>query len=233
MDKGRVKPDSGLNMREKPNGELMSVLRHNEVVDILEEVRFYRVRNAIGEIGYVHGDYLEKMPTTDTRIAEVEKPNVFPSDTYEQVVFENECFIGEPAKVDRDFVPALTRVSDYAKACKLKVWVTSSTRNLGDQVRGAIVPPAGRSCHHIGHAIDMNLMFEGTLYNSRKLQRNNLTNLPAAIGKFIDKIREDAELRWGGDFSVEDPVHIDDDFYHRQEIMYMAKLHSRVNQLNA
>lgn len=233
MNRGRVKPDSGLNFREKPNGELISVLRHNEMVGILETVTFYRVQNAIGEVGYVHGDYLEKMPSIENHVVSIDKPRVFPSDTYEQVIFENEFFVGEPAKVDRDFVPALKRVSDYAKTNKLKVWVTSSSRNLGDQVRGAIVPPAGRSCHHIGHAIDMNLMHDGKLYNSRSLRRDNLGNLPSAISKFIDKIREDDELRWGGDFSVEDPVHIDDDFYHRQEIFYMAKLHSRVIQLNA
>ena len=233
MDKGRVKPDTGLNLREKPNGELVSVLRHNEVVDILEEVTFFRVRNALGDVGYVHGGFLEKMPAIENRISSTSTTTVFPSDTYEQVTFQNDYFIGEAAKVDRDFVPALTRIGVYAKTCQVKVWVTSSTRNLGDQVRGAIVPPASQSCHHVGHAIDMNLMFEGKLFNAKKLKRDNLSNLPSAIGKLIDKIREDGGLRWGGDFNTEDPVHIDDDLYHRQEIMYMAKLHSRVKQLNA
>lgn len=232
MNRGRVKPDSGLILREKPNGELLSVLRHNEIVDIIDTVTFYRVKTATGGLGYVHGDYLEKMPSVAGTDLPMPEAGDFPSDVYEQIAYENERFIGETAKIDRDFVAPMNRVAEYAKKCDVKIWVTSSTRNLGDQVRGAIVPPASRSCHHVGHAIDMNVMFDGKLYNSQKLRKNNLLNLPAAIGKFINMIREDDILRWGGDFNVEDPVHIDDDFFHRQEIMYLAKLHSRVNQLN-
>jgi hypothetical protein len=232
-EQGRIKPDTGLNLREKPNGRQIGVLKHNEEVDILEEVTFFRVRAESGQVGYVHGSYLEQMPLQQDIEASDSAADFTPSESFSLVTFTNECLIGVQIKVDKDFVPALNRVCDYAKKFKLKVWATSSTRSLDNQVRGAIVTPASKSCHHIGHAIDMNIQFEGKLYNSKKLRRNNLDMLPKAISNFINAIREDDGLRWGGDFNTEDPVHIDDNFYHKQQILYLAKLHSRIDQLNA
>jgi D-alanyl-D-alanine carboxypeptidase len=60
-----------------------------------------------------------------------------------------------------------------------------------------------------GHAIDMNVMHGPTksqLCNSACLGGT----LPAAVQPFIDAVRADAGLRWGGDFTSKDPVHIDD-----------------------
>jgi len=233
MDRGRVKPESGLNLRKKPNGEKIEVLEHNEEVRILEEVSFFRIKTSSGHVGYVHGDYLEKMPGLTSIEPLSAGEESAPSELFEQVTFSHKNFAGEVAKVDRDFVLALNRVAQYAGHNALKVWVTSSTRSMTNQVRGAIVPPASKSCHHIGHAIDMNLLLDGTLYNSKKLKRGNLGTLPEPIRVFIDSIRADEGLRWGGDFNVEDPVHIDDDFYRKQKILYAAKLQSRLHQLNA
>lgn len=232
MDKGRVKPEAGLNLRDKPNGEKLAVLAHDQQVDVLEEVRFYRVRTAGGQLGYVHGDYLELQPAESSSAQSSSSP-ALPSEAFHLVSFSHPCFIGETAKVDVDFVPALERVAQYAQQHGLKVWVTSSIRNLNNQIAGAIVKPASKSCHHIGHAIDMNLQLDGRLYNSRKLRRDNLGNLPEPIQAFIEAIRADDNLRWGGDFNNQDPVHIDDNFYHQQKLVYQAKLQSRVNQLNA
>ena len=229
MDRGRVKSDTGLHLRAKPNGIKTGVLAHNERFTILDETVFYRVQTADGRVGYVHGAYVERLP--DNIVSD--KPTDGISSEFRSVSYDNPEFIGEKVKVDIDFVRALNRVANYAADAGLKIWVTSSLRPLNNQVRGAIVPPAARSCHHIGHAIDMNLMHNGTLYNSSKLKRSNLPNLPQAIQQFINAIRQDGELRWGGDFSNEDPVHIDDDFFHKQELLYLAKLQDRVDQLNA
>lgn len=233
-DIGRVKPDSGLNLRAKPNGEKIGLLLHDEEVEILEEVSFFRVKTRSGKVGYVHGSYLEKMPSLDAVVADLPTPaRPVLSEKFDQVTFAHDRFVGEIARVDRDFVPALNRLCGYAEDSDLKVWVTSSTRSLNRQVAGAIVPPASNSCHHVGHAIDMNLLLQGQLYNSKKLRRGNLPNLPAPVREFIDAIRGDDDLRWGGDFNVEDPVHIDDNLFRRQELVYRAKLLSRVDQLNA
>jgi hypothetical protein len=237
MDKGVVRPATGLNLREKPNGSKIAVLPAKTEIEILEEVHFLRVKTADGMTGYVHGDYIEELPSGnssdydvglgDTILAE------FPSPAFQLVQYQGANFIGKNAMVDKDILPLLKNIDKYAGEGGLNVWGTSSTRNINPQVKGAMVPPASRSCHHIGHAIDMNLQHDGTLYNSKKLRKANLKNLPRPIVDFIQSIRADDNLRWGGDFSTEDPVHIDDNLFNRQEIMYMAKLQSRISQLNA
>lgn len=235
MQKGRVKPNTGLNLRVKPNGQVVDVLHHDQEFTIIDEVTFYRIKTLSGEVGYVHGDYIEKIPgfSTIPNEAHLEgesSGNYRPE--FNAVKFIDPHFVGESVTVDEDFVPELKRLASYAEQCHLQIWVTSSTRALDNQVRGAIVTPATQSCHHIGHAIDMNLMFEGKIYNSKKLSKENHPHLPQELQQFFTLVREDEKLRWGGDFSTPDPVHIDDDFYHQNKLFYQAKLNSRVDQLN-
>ncbi|MES0446482.1 MAG: SH3 domain-containing protein [Desulfobacterales bacterium] len=229
MQKGRVKSTTGLNLRFKPNGDKIGVLGHNEEFTIVDEVTFYRVKSQSGHVGYVHGDYIEKIPTSSV-LPKTNGGNYEPE--FKPVVFIHDSFIGETARVDQDFVTDLQRLSEYASQCNLKIWVTSSLRPLNNQFKGAIVKPASRSCHHIGHAIDMNLFYEGEIYNSKMLIKSNHINLSDNITGFFELIRADKVLRWGGDFKTEDPVHIDNDFYHEQEIFYLAKLDSRILQSN-
>lgn len=89
-----------------------------------------------------------------------------------------------------------------------KVFITSSYRST-TLVKGAIVTPARKSNHLIGHAIDMNLIDRttGKFCNSGCLRGSKK---PRGVTCFIGKIRSDASLRWGGDFRRSDPVHIDD-----------------------
>jgi hypothetical protein len=65
------------------------------------------------------------------------------------------------------------------------------------------------SNHLAGHAIDMNVK-----YGEAKDKWCNSTCLggvlPDGVSGFIKAIQDDAGLRWGGDFSDKDPVHIDD-----------------------
>ena len=81
-----------------------------------------------------------------------------------------------------------------------------------------IVPPSKTSNHLVGHAIDMNLYYEGKLCNSKCLI--NEATWPEGVGCFISKIRNNKDLRWGGDFEPKDPVHIDDDLYDRDRSLY-------------
>ncbi|MFT7223147.1 MAG: hypothetical protein ACI82Z_000680 [Cellvibrionaceae bacterium] len=232
MDRGIVRPNSGLNLREKPNGLKMGLLAAGEEIEILEEVKFLRVKTSNGTTGYVHGDYIEELPSGSEAQLTSATQSEFPSPSFELVKYRGENFIGRDAMVDSDFVNSLNRINKYAGEYNVKVWVTSSSRNINQQVKGAIVPPASRSCHHVGHAIDMNVQFAGTLYNSKKLRKSNFKNLPESISGFIQSMRKDIELRWGGDFNTEDPVHIDDDLFHRYKTIYLSKLQSRIAQLN-
>src|SRR5262245_57398701 len=69
----------------------------------------------------------------------------------------NTRFIGTELRADADFFPFLDRLNDFATDCGLEIFVTSSTREPGRTINGAIVKPATRSNHLVGHAIDMNL----------------------------------------------------------------------------
>jgi len=93
--------------------------------------------------------------------------------------------------------------------------------------QGAIVPPAKKSNHLAGHAIDMNLQSASGFFNSSKLKKSNFTNLPIEIKDLISLIKNDAVLRWGGDFNKEDPVHIDDKLNLRNKGRWDLKFSSR------
>jgi Domain of unknown function (DUF4157)/D-alanyl-D-alanine carboxypeptidase len=120
-------------------------------------------------------------------------------------------FVGDAVTADVEFVDSLGTINQHAADNSVNVYVTDSFRASTDVVTGAIVTPATNSNHKAGHAIDMNVQSNGTLYNSTKLKQSELTNQPQPVQDFIQAIRDDTELRWGGDFSTEDPVHIDDD----------------------
>jgi peptidoglycan hydrolase-like protein with peptidoglycan-binding domain len=142
------------------------------------------------------------------------------SDTIKEVIddssnplveFSDTNFVGKKITADKDFIPALKQINYYAKKNNLKIHVTSSFRKTAI-VRGAIVTPAKMSNHMIGHAIDMNIRYGenySTWCNSTCLAKSNL---PVPIANFIEDIRNDKNLRWGGDFSKRDTVHIDDHY---------------------
>ncbi|MGB3295974.1 MAG: peptidoglycan-binding protein [Phormidesmis sp.] len=121
--------------------------------------------------------------------------------------FKGSKFIGKTVLADVEFLPALEKVNRFAADHDLEIFVTSSARQHGASVGGAIVRPASRSNHLVGHAIDMNIRHGGKHFNSLNLKQSNFSLLPLAIQSFINSIRK-APLRWGGDFN--DPVHIDD-----------------------
>jgi hypothetical protein len=122
--------------------------------------------------------------------------------------FSGSHFIGKPVLADIEFIPYLNIINSLSSSHGLKIFITSSTRPFGLPVNGAIVPPSRRSNHLVGHAIDMNIQIGSTLFTSRELR--NFGRLPPPAQKFINAIRRDPDLRWGGDFSPTDPVHIDD-----------------------
>ena len=135
--------------------------------------------------------------------------------------FSGSQFIGKPVLADVEFIPYLNLVNSFASSNGLKIFVTSSARRFGVPISGSIVPPASRSNHLVGHAIDMNIQIGSTLFNSTDL--SNIGSLPTSIQKFIHSIRQDPDLRWGGDFNPKDPVHIDDGLNIRDPAAWRAK----------
>ncbi len=130
-------------------------------------------------------------------LVEYKSPNI--------VGYEN-----KPILIDYYFLNSMKRINNYAKENNLKLYVTSSFRKANQEINGAIVPPARMSNHLAGHAIDMNIEYKGKWYDSKLMYKRNFQNLPANVQRFFYDLRKDKELRWGGDFNRQDPVHIDD-----------------------
>jgi Putative peptidoglycan binding domain/D-alanyl-D-alanine carboxypeptidase len=126
------------------------------------------------------------------------------------ITFTTPRFTNQVIKADIEFQESLEKIDRLATDNNLVIFVTSSARSIADPVSGAIVRPAGKSNHLIGHAIDMNILFNGNLFNSNALDRNNFNSIPQEIKNFLNKVDSDPILRWGGKFIPKDPVHIDD-----------------------
>lgn len=235
MSSGTVIARGGLNLRKSPKtGAVIKALRRNSKVEILEQETWLRVKARDGAEGYVLADFIEispehlfPSPAEDLGSTESEAEATTAAMDCDIRPYQNDRFIGKELRADLDFFPCLDHLNDFATACDVEIYVTSSTREPGRTVSGAIVTPASRSNHLIGHAIDMNLKSDSGFFNSAKLKRGNLPNLPAEIRGFLQKVRDDAELRWGGDFSKEDPVHIDDALNRRDSARWDSKLASR------
>lgn len=113
--------------------------------------------------------------------------------------------------VDELFVPHMDRLCGYALQCKFGLFVNSSARYSTD-VKGAIVIPAEMSNHLVAHATDANIIdSNGKMWNSHELLDNEgKLSLPPILLPFIELIRKDEVLRYGGDFKKPDVVHFDD-----------------------
>lgn len=236
MSDGTVIARGGLNLRRTPKtGKVSRTLRRGSKVEILEEETWLRVRTRDGDEGYVLADFVEMdaetisgpLPVPVPEPAPVDRLELAPSDVCVIERYRNTQFIGEKLLADRDFFPGLDRLNRYASDCGVEIYVTSSTRQPGRTVRNAIVKPASRSNHLVGHAIDMNLQSKNGFFNSQKLKKSNFSRLPKEIRDFIGLVRTDPELRWGGDFNNEDPVHIDDSLNHRDRDLWDSKFASR------
>lgn len=116
----------------------------------------------------------------------------------------------QPVIVDFDFVSCMEKINSYAKKNDVIICVTHSFREKKQRLTGAIVSPAVKSNHLVGHAIDMNVLFNDILYESKDMYKHKWDTLPLNVKSFLNQVRKDPELRWGGDFNPEDPVHIDD-----------------------
>ena len=113
---------------------------------------------------------------------------------------------GAPVVADADFLPALGQLEQLAAGHELTLYVTHAARLQRQKLAGAVVRPATRSNHLVGHAIDCNVRYRGRLYRSVELGDGG--SLPAAVRSFLAAVRAHGTLRWGGNFG--DPVHFDD-----------------------
>jgi D-alanyl-D-alanine carboxypeptidase len=215
----------GLNLRKSLKaGSVSKVLRKNSRVTILGTETWHRVRTRDGEEGYVFADFVEIDRAVESTRG-IDGPPLA-GNPLVITTYQNPRFTGQPATVDADFVPHLDRISGFAGECGLKIFVTSSLRDPDGGISNAIVTPAKRSNHFVGHAIDMNLQLDnGTFINSSALKK--LSTQPQPVQRFIELVRNAAGLRWGGDFPTPDVVHIDDGLNITRPDLWDSKFASR------
>uniref|UniRef100_H2Y5B2 Peptidase M15C domain-containing protein n=1 Tax=Ciona savignyi TaxID=51511 RepID=H2Y5B2_CIOSA len=117
---------------------------------------------------------------------------------------------GHSIRIDSGFLGSMQMMHAAARYCNLTVKVTSSFRKQGQPVPGSIVTPATHSNHLVGRAIDMNVVTPLGWCNSKCLQARKDKYAVC----FIDGLKRGG-LRWGGDFTKIDPVHLDDNYYNK------------------
>ncbi len=170
---------------------------------------------------------------------------------YQEVEYRGNSYIkpyqySNKIKIDQDFYDHMERIKYYAKECEVILLITSSSRTKKEQeaMTGTVVPPSPTSCHLVGHAIDFNVytgIYEKNLnkhylFNSKILHPDSLYDKKCynfsgceRVRKFIQYIKSDTMLRWGGKFQISDPVHIDDNLHHNTNTRkcYIQKYNNR------
>jgi peptidoglycan hydrolase-like protein with peptidoglycan-binding domain len=103
------------------------------------------------------------------------------------------------------FVPGLAELDDAATEAGVALRLNQTFRVESMPVSGAVVPPATRSQHLIGHAADLNVVADDVVVNSAMVKAGNV---PRRMRDFIAAAKRRG-LRWGGDFTPADPPHFD------------------------
>lgn len=215
IERGEVIANSGLRLRSSPrDGAVRAVLRNGTVVDVLSRETWLRVRLAEEPevVGFVLADYVDPHTAAPGPAA----PGAG------LATYVHPRFRGEAPRIHPDFTNRLDRIAGFAEATDVYIFVTGALREPYVPVHGAVVEPARMSNHHVGHAIDLNVIHNNEWFNSTRLRHPEL--LSDAVHDFIGLIRADRDLRWGGDFTTVDPVHVDDDLNHRDPAVYTSKL---------
>jgi len=186
-----------------------------------------------GARGWISSAYVkeDQTGTTDTPVSAFIQPTTRDESIVRIMTWAtaNTSFISDsPIQVDESFFPAMTRIERYAMECGVKIVVTNSFRCPSDQLTGTVVVPSKCSNHLVGHAIDMNVQANGRLWRSVDMVKSSWSHLPQSVIDFLNKVRRDGQLRWGGDFVRPDTVHIDDDLWRRDSTAWMQKYRTLV-----
>ena len=116
---------------------------------------------------------------------------------------------GRQILIHKEFKKYIIKIDSFASKHRIGLIINQGYRYKNQLLRKSIVKPAKLSNHHAGFAIDFNIKCEGRKYFAKDLKRKNLLKLPKNIQGFIYDIRKNKDLRWGGDFKQQDPIHID------------------------
>ena len=107
--------------------------------------------------------------------------------------------------ISGEIIKYLKYADSKAKALSLNIVINQAMRVNGQKVTGAVVPPAKKSQHLIGHAIGCNIV-DDDIWNNSQIFANGKETENAK--KFIAAMKKEG-LRWGGDFTNSDTPHFD------------------------
>ena len=146
--------------------------------------------------------------------------------------YQGSNFLNPTKPVPTDFVQDLSRINNYAGQNNVQIYVESSgVRTKGAAIPGDVYHKSGEvtqnSAHYIGDAVDINVRYK----NSNNVNsvcgssclNSGYSSLPKPVQGFIGDVRSDPGLRWGGDFSRVDGVHIDNGLYQRNPSEYQRR----------
>lgn len=114
-------------------------------------------------------------------------------------VFIDEIVISKAAK------KLLTELNKTAKNEKVIIKINQAFRVSGAKVTGAVVTPATKSQHLIGHAIDCNIADGNNWNTSTNFKKGTETK----SAKNLIKAITNSGYRWGGNFGKKDTPHFD------------------------
>lgn len=112
---------------------------------------------------------------------------------------------GDEVLVNAGFAVGLDSLDRAAAGAGVRLHLNQTYRRQDVPPTGAVVPPATRSQHLIGQAVDLNVIDGATVVTSAMFLRNTATQSALAVVRAA----RNAGLRWGGDFTQKDPVHFD------------------------
>lgn len=149
------------------------------------------------------GNFIATSPLVRLNIAQLS--NVDTSDTFETLTYPG-AQAGE-VLAHTDFAGAVSgAMNDEAKKAQVMLRINQTFRRQGVPPTGAVVPPATKSQHLVGHAVDLNIV-DGDTVNTTALFKAGTETEDA--DKFIAAVKAQG-LRWGGDFATVDYIHFDD-----------------------
>ena len=93
-------------------------------------------------------------------------------------------------RIDSDFKRLMDQMDGQVRKCGVTMHITSAFRKEGQNIGGTVYPPASRSNHLAGHAIDMNLDTPRGWCNSSCLAAQGNSYAKVILQLFFDKIKK-------------------------------------------
>lgn len=147
----------------------------------------------------------EKRATTGdlVRVKSGTITNIEPSTAFSKITSSK--VLKDELVVSKKAIDLLKTLNKNAKDKKLTIKVNQAFRVHGVKVANAVVTPANKSQHLIGHAIDCNIV-DGSNWNTAANFKKGKESQNAK--DFIKLVKKES-IRWGGNFTDTDTPHFD------------------------